>query len=816
MTLSVLGIGLTSPAGASARDHVFFPRAEAPPPPPSPFRGLDGRRVHARYCPWIPGFEAAASRMAALAFAAVDEALAALPVGTSTSIPIFLVTPAARTGLLQDEIAGLARALQARTRAPAIHLLTGAAGAFAALAQTATLFAGGQLGAALVVGVDSFACVDALTERAQRPASPWLVDPPPPGEGAAALLLASPDQARRWGVVSLGDITASSSAMGRATDTDDEPVDAAAMTSLLRGLPGSAPIQRVFGQNRTGLLRLREWAYTSARCVDRFAPSCREPCLEAEIGELGAAAGVANLAFAFAVFRHGAVLPPAPIPGIFLAWAISRDGSRGLALGAAARPAPGAIAPLGDTATARRIERELFTPSQPEPEHDPFDEATVSEGTDLDFTAMDAAANDIAHPLPPLPERIAPSPLIQLDPERAEAQRLPAFYASVVGHCAELAAALARDRLGSSFAGLPATEARLLRQLDAIFTAGPRALIESVNLWESRLADPWTGFACALSIAGFEGDDALTAIHHVIHLLPDDAEAPAIMIAEALSLSGHAGLAALARSLFESPHVLARAIGTSLLSTRGELDEESLRAALVSSADPIVRAAIWACERLPTAAREPWLGRLRDHTRSSSADVAWSATRVLVVSGDRDVWADATEGTLGERLGPRAAELYVLCGAPRDWPRFESLLGRHRTTPALLSAVARFGSPAAAPWLLQRLDDDALGEPAVLALQTLFGAIVPPERQTEAGLWRSAIAGLGLDPQACCRRGLPWSAAVVADECAEGTLSRSGIELRIDELRARLRLPEAVDVSGWWRSTNDRLTDFLGRARSRG
>jgi hypothetical protein len=189
---------------------------------------------------------------------------------------------------------------------------------------------------------------------------------------------------------------------------------------------------------------------------------------------------------------------------------------------------------------------------------------------------------------------------------------------------------------------------------------------------------------------------------------------------------------------------------------------------------------------------------------------------VLVVSGDRDVWADATEGTLGERLGPRAAELYVLCGAPRDWPRFESLLGRHRTTPAVLSAVARFGSPAAAPWLLQRLDDDALGEPAALALQTLFGAIVPPERQTEAGLWRSAIAGLGLDPQARYRRGLPWSAAVVADECAEGTLSRTGIELRIDELRARLRLPEAVDVSGWWRSTNDRLTDFLGRARSRG
>ena len=69
--------------------------------------------------------------------------------------------------------------------APSARVLrfAGAAGAFAALAQVAEKHPGG----ALLLAVDSFIGVEALTERALRPPSPWLLEGPFPAEGAAAL-----------------------------------------------------------------------------------------------------------------------------------------------------------------------------------------------------------------------------------------------------------------------------------------------------------------------------------------------------------------------------------------------------------------------------------------------------------------------------------------------------------------------------------------------------------------------------------------------------------------------------------------------------
>ncbi|MDC0684515.1 hypothetical protein [Sorangium atrum] len=817
MKLTVLGLGLVSPAGASARDHVFFPRAGAPPPPPSPFIGPDGRRIDARYCPWIRPSQADAGRLLALARGAVAEALAALPGGDAAGIPRFVVAPAPRPGLPEGALSELARAL-----GPAAQRFTGAAGAFAALARIAELLAGGAGGAALLVGVDSFAGVDALAERRRRPESPWLLAPPPPSEGAGALLVASAEQASRWGLAGVGEIVASRYAPGRATDEDDEPVDAAAMTALLRSLPSAAgSIQAVFGQGRVGALRCREWQFTTARCAERLSPSYFDRCLEAEIGELGAAAGVMGLACAFATVRHGAAPPEAGRS--FVAWAISRDGTRGIALGAAARTGAGKVAagaegalpvmtPLSGAVIARGVEREVFVPPPAEVE-EPGDEAWIEEGAGVAGAASSGAANDVAPALPALPRESAPAPAVRLDAGRVIEVTLAGFYASVVDHCAELVAALARDRVKGRRSWLPETEARMLRQIDAIVAAGPRALIDVAAFWERWMDDPWKSFAGALSLAAFAGDDALAAIHRAAHLLPQDAEDHAIAVAEALALVERPGLAGLARALSASAHPIARAAGVNLRSMRGELPVEALAAALADEHDAVVRAGIWGCERLPPAQRARFVERLRELCGGASPDVAWSAARVLVIGGEVGLVRDEA---LSVRLGLRAAELFPLAGEPGDWPRLESLLGRHRPTRAALSAVARFGCPASAGWIIQRLDDEALADDAAEALRTLFGQSVEKARELDAGAWREAIAALRLDPKGRYRGGREFSIAGAVEECASRRLSRLAVEARIDELRARLRLPDAVDVSGLWARAEANLAAFLKVAQSRG
>ncbi|WP_437741783.1 hypothetical protein WMF39_40280 [Sorangium sp. So ce1504] len=831
MKLTVLGLGLVSPAGASARDHVFFPRAGAPPPPPSPFIGPDGRRIDARHCPWIRPSQADAGRLLALARGAVAEALAALPGGDAAGIPRFVVTPAPRPGLPEGALSELARAL-----GPAAQRFTGAAGAFAALARIAELLAGGAGGAggaALLVGVDSYAGVDALAERRRRPESPWLLAPPPPSEGAGALLVASAEQASRWGVAAVGEIVASRHAPGRATDEDDEPVDAAAMTALLRSLPADAgSIQAVFGQGRVGALRCREWQFTTARCAERLSPTYFDRCLEAEIGELGAAAGVMGLACAFATLRHGAA--PAEAGRSFVAWAISRDGTRGIALGAAPRTGAGKVAagaegalpvmtPLSGAVIARGVEREAFVPPPVEAE-EPGDEAWLEEGAGevgaaaaiaaaSIAAATVAAANDVAPALPELPRESAPAPLVRLDARRVTEVTLAGFYASVVDHCAELVAALARDRVEGRRSWLPETEARMLRQIDAIVAAGPRALIEVAAFWERWMDDAWKSFAGAISLTAFAGDDALAAIHRAAHLLPQDAEDHAIAVAEALALVERPGLAGLARALSASAHPIARAAGVNLRSMRGELPVEALGAALADEHDAVVRAGIWGCERLSPAQRARFVEHLRRLSGEASPAVAWSAARVLVIGGEVELVRDEA---LCARLGPYATELFALAGEPGDWPRLESLLGRHRATRGALSAVARFGCPASAGWMIQRLDDETLADDAAEALRTLFGPVVEEARELEAGAWREAIAAQRLDPRARYRGGRALSIAVAAEECASGRLSRVAVEARVDELRARLRLPDAVDVSGFWARAEANLAALLKVARSRG
>jgi hypothetical protein len=629
------------------------------------------------------------------------------------------------------------------------------------------------------------------------------------------VLVAAAEQGARWGLQSLGEIAAGAHALGRATDDDDEPIDGAAMTGLLRRMPARGPICGVFGQSTAGLLRLRDWQYAGARCADRFSPEVFDLCLEGQMGALGAAAGVANLAFAFAMFRHGAA--PAPAPAPFVCWAISRDGTRGMALGSAAPPAASALRPLDGAIVARTVDRAPYTPPAPAPdEDDPFDSFSGDEAA-LEAALGDSAANDRFPAFPDLPEAFAPSPLVQRDPEAPPPLSIASFHATVVAHAAELAAALARDRFEGPARRLAETEGRLLRQLDAIVAAGPRALHALLAWWERSLGDPWACFACALGTASFAGDDAIAALERGLHLLAPEASDAVITVTEALCLAEHPGLPALARSLSASAHPIARAVGLGLRSARGDLSDAVLLAALADADEPVLRAAIWACERVPIATRAPFLARVRERGLAHpSPALLWSALRLLILSGDGELWKQASAGALAERLGPRVAELFVLSGAPADWPRLEALLGRLRPTRALLSAVARFGHPFAAPWLIQQLADEALADHAAAALALLFGPIVAAPSILDASAWRAAIAVLAADPGQRLRLGRPWSAAVVASECSSGELSRLDLELRLDELLARLGGGDRPDLGGLAPHVQAPLHAFLEQTQSRG
>ncbi|MFO0761619.1 MAG: hypothetical protein U0359_34575 [Byssovorax sp.] len=813
--LSVFGLGMVSAAGPTARHQVFVPRAEGPPPSASPFVGLDDRRIDLRSCPWVGGIDAPVQRMLALAQGAIGEAITRLPEAFAASLPRFVVLPSPRPGLGEAELDALAKAIGG----PRAQRFSGAAAAFAALAQIAEKSRTG----AVLIAVDSLASVEALSERVARPPSPWTLDRPFPAEGAAALLVAAADQGTRIGLPSLGEIEASLAAMGQASDDDDLPVDGAAMTGLLRRLPFKEPIRTVFGQSTVGLLRLRDFQYASARCVDRFSPEVTDESPEWRTGDLGAAAGAYHLALGFAVFHHGAGPVPAPAP--FLAWAMSRDGLRGVAIGRAAPSPASALRPLASMITARTVDRVAFAPAAPAAEEDDPWESFAGDEQALLAALGGDADNDRFPAFPSLPETIAPVPLVRLDPERAAPISRADFERSVVDHAAELAAALGRDRFEGPFRRRAETEARLFRQLDAIVASGPRAVLDLLAFWERAPADPWVGFAAALGLACFAGGDAMEAIAHGLDLVPPDAIDPAVTIPEALALPDHPGLADLGRSLSAAASPVVRAVGLGLRSARGDLPLAAITAALADPAEAVARAAIWAAEHLAAGDQAAVIPLLRARlgaqapsapAPSASPALLWSAARLLVLWGDLEVWKEGTAGSLADRLGASAAELFVLRSAPAEWPRLEALLGRHKASRALLSSVARFGHPASIPWLLQHLGDEALAEHAAAGLATMLGPIVAPQTMLDRAAWQRAIAALSLDPTQRHRRGRPWSAATVAAECRAGELSRVELGKRLDELSARTGQGERPDLGGLLGQVEPALFAFLDAAARRG
>lgn len=332
MTLSIAGIGMVSPAGVTARDHVFFTRASGVlAPAPSPFLNAAGERVEVRYCPWIGARARASERLSHMALAAIEEALAPFEeANPGERIPLLLCTAAPRPGLSKADVDAVAGAARERLRAPIERRFEGEAGAFAALNEAEELLATRrETRAVLVLGADSHVALDAVIEHVRRPPSYWSDDVPEPSEGAAALLLTAHPAPRGS---ALATFHGAALATGAATDDNDLVVDGAALTAALRSLRSPGPIGLALGQEHVDEMRRREWSLASARNQGRFRGDCALETIEKHVGRVGAASGAMSLAFGVALAIHEAVANAELRRAPFLAWAISRDGTRGAAV----------------------------------------------------------------------------------------------------------------------------------------------------------------------------------------------------------------------------------------------------------------------------------------------------------------------------------------------------------------------------------------------------------------------------------------------------------------------------------------------------
>jgi hypothetical protein len=319
-----------------------------------------------------------------------------------------------------------------------------------------------------------------------------------------------------------------------------------------------------------------------------------------------------------------------------------------------------------------------------------------------------------------------------------------------------------------------------------------------------------------LLLLGFEREDAIDAAHAGCEAL-DDGEIGAVVAAgEALSLSRHSGLAALATALSVSESPAAQAIGLSALSAAGGVAAELIAQLLDDDRAVVRRAAVWCCERAPIDARKKLIYPLQ---RSLDREECWPAARQLAV------WGDPSGLARIDALGWRGVDMLTLCGTSTDLMHIDGILKRCERSPALLESVGRLGSPRAIDWLLRQLASGELAEHAARALAVMLGPIVAErDARLDASAWRAAIALLELDGDRY-RGGSVWSAAAVADECergvAAGELSRIDLERRCDELRARLGTPneqtlDAIDLWRWHAAADQQLAGFLAAARTAG
>lgn len=395
---------------------------------------------------------------------------------------------------------------------------------------------------------------------------------------------------------------------------------------------------------------------------------------------------------------------------------------------------------------------------------------------------------------------LAPSPRPAID--HAERHRHVAWDA------ADRLLQLTRDRRERPLAERLEGERRMFAQVDALICIGGSSVAELAR-WHDEVGSPDSGGVLVFVVACLEGREPVEALANRMGRAESWAQVRAM--AEAFAASPNPHHAPLARALLARGEDGSVAVALLVLALRGEASAADLLA-WVRSGGPLTKAAaLRGLTRCPEIQQPP--AEVIAELAHDDAAVAWEATRACTRWGSHAAYAELRNGgSLAERLGPKAAEIYVMTGEPDDAERMQRLVSRHPMTPALLDAVARFGLATTWSFLSHYVGDAFLREDAVRALITLFGDVVPEDAQDDPFAWEKAIAALRLDEGRRWRRGRPWSPAWVCEEWAAGTLSARAVEARLDELAGRAGVMTPVALHAWGARPGEELDQVKTKA----
>jgi hypothetical protein len=811
----IAGQGLVSPLGLGATEHALFVRASVGAQPPPAFETADGKRMRAKHCGFLGALLGSlfiTERLSRMAEIAAHQALAPWEAVAETGpVALAFVAPR-RPGITPEAVAATRSRVAKRARASRVETWLDAAGAFAALEQACAWLAAGDVMAVLVLGVDSFAHPAALEDDLTCAESTFCPSRPPPAEGAAAVLLVREDACRAHALVGAR-VLGCGTAVGRGNDDDDVIQDGLAMTGLVHALP-ERRIDLVSGQAKVDDLRAQDWHIASARMARRFATELQAITLENETGRLGAAAGVASMAFGVAALRHGVFRDLAPTAHL-VAWAISRDGTRGLTLlqGAERESAtePRLLVAAHDRPQLRAVERDGF----PIPDAEPVtvneatsppieDEGAVTRSPLLD---VKGASNDTGGepPASPLSAEGTPDLVVRVAQGKDAPIPLLATYAEVVAACLDGIALAARHRalLPRASRAREREEERILAFLDALVVT-PSFPSLLVAWWEeaAALPDPWKVWAPSFVLACLDGDDVSEALAGLWRQLAEDDTEAAAIAGEALALSPHPDRQAWTRRLSADTHPAVRAAALEALSLSGALEPDAILRALTSDEARIVRwMAMRATARLPAdlSTDRRLDERLLDELhRAPDGELAFQATRALALRGNPAGYlAMQQDAALLERLGPYALEVLALLGSASDAPIARQVVARAGLTSKVLRGLGRYGHPGAAPVLLRALADEDAVEDASAALVWLFGLPFEEPKATSPEAFRAWLREAPLDEAVRYRFGKPYAPSCVTEAAARGTCSQADLAFLVDEANVREGLAERPALFRW-------------------
>lgn len=809
----ILGTGLVTPLGLGVAEHAFYARASVAAPPPAAFETREGVRIEALHCGFLGASLAMGERLSRLAEIALHQTLAAWSLaGGASGVALAFVAPS-RAGIDPAAVAAACDRAAKRVNATVVQTWTGAAGAFAALAQARAWLDGGEIPAVLVLAVDSYISIEALSDFLEREDSVFCPQTKPPAEGAAALLLTTRERARAFGLEGAS-VLATGTALGQGNDDDDAILDGRALTSLVESLP-VARIDLATGQELVDDLRTRDWFLAYARTGKKFVDPATLVTLEEETGRLGAAAGLAALVFGVGQLRHH-IHPGCAPDATLLAWAISPDGTRGVALArggeAAAMVAAHGTPRVSAVDPAAREHLGALKGAEEEAEVDgnaPEDEpdsgpAALSAIIDLpkgllgvandDLTGFNAeGASDGAG------SQGAAASFVKLREGQGEPVSLATTYGEITAACLDGIALAACHRMSLRRDARAREEERILAFTDALLVT-PRFVSGVARWWEEAadLPDPWKVWAPVFALGCLRGDDIAEGLGHVLRAVPEDEAETAVIAGEALAIAPHPDRLKWAAALAKDPHPCARAAALSAHCEMGALPVDALLDVLTKSGSRTMR---WAAVRAAARAAED--RRLDEMLvaevhRAVDADFLWEVLRALALRGHATGYhAMRHDPALLSRLGGRALSVLAFFGDAADAALARAVVSRCGLTTAVLSGLGRYGHPGAAPMLLRALGDEDHADDASDALVWIFGTPVDENELTSPEAWKKWLQTTRFPEDTRLRFGKPYSPTCVAEAAGEGARSQADIAWMVDEAHVRCGVRGAASLSQW-------------------